>query len=142
MRGPLRRINYDRKLTRPIKLADGTRLKTLKDAADVLADRFTTATKWDTLEFAIERLITAGESGNRDDIAKATEQVEIVLRERPLLYVDAMRRDQSTPRARDQPTFDAPSNCPARAGPQVRKVSYIVGKSNAWFPPNCRELIE
>ena len=28
MRGPLRRINYDRKLTRPIKLADGARLKT------------------------------------------------------------------------------------------------------------------
>ena len=57
----------------------------MKDAADVLADRFTTATKWDTLEIAIERLIAAGESGNRDDVAKATEQVEIVLRGRPLL---------------------------------------------------------
>jgi hypothetical protein len=42
-------------------------------------------TKKDTLEIAIERLITACESGKRDEIAKATEQVEIVLRGRRLL---------------------------------------------------------
>jgi len=85
MRGPLRRINYDRKLPRSIKLADGTRLTTLKDAADVLANRFATVTKWDTLEIAIERLITAGDSGKRSDIMRATEQIEIVLRGRWLM---------------------------------------------------------
>ena len=57
----------------------------MKDAADVLADRFTTVTKWDTLEIAIERLIITGESGKRTDIEAATEQVEIVLRGRRLM---------------------------------------------------------
>jgi hypothetical protein len=42
-------------------------------------------TAWGPLEIAIEMLITAGESGKRDDIEAATEQVEIVLRGQRLL---------------------------------------------------------
>ena len=60
-------------------------LTTLKDAADVLANRFATVTKWDTLEIAIEQLIAAGDSGKRSDIMRATEQIEIVLRGRWLM---------------------------------------------------------
>jgi len=77
--------NYDRKLTRPITLADGTRLKTLKDAADFFGNQFSTVTHWAPLEIAIEMLIAAGQSGKRADIAAATDQVEIVLRGRRLL---------------------------------------------------------
>jgi hypothetical protein len=77
--------NYDRRLTRPIKLADGTRLAMIKDAANFFAKEFMTVTRWAPLEIANQLLITAGQSGKRDDIAAATEQVEIVLRERGLL---------------------------------------------------------
>ena len=35
-----RSANYDRRLARPIKLADGTWLKTIKDAADFFAKDF------------------------------------------------------------------------------------------------------
>ena len=77
--------NYDRRLTRPIQLADGTRLKTLKDAVDFFGNQFSTVTRWGPLEIATEMLIAAGQTGKRKDIAAATEQVEIVLRERRLL---------------------------------------------------------
>ena len=80
-----RSASYDRRLTRPIKLADGTWLKTIKDAADYFAKQFSTLTAWGPLETAVEMLITAGESGKRDDIEAATEQVEIVLRGRQLI---------------------------------------------------------
>jgi len=80
-----RSANYERHLSRPINLADGTRLKTLKDAADFFAKQLSTVTAWGPLEIAIERLITAGESGKRDDVEAATEQVEIVLRGRRLM---------------------------------------------------------
>ena len=80
-----RSSNYDRRLTRPIKLADGTWLKTIKDAADYFAKEFASVTAWGPLETAVEMLITAGESGKRDDVEAATEQVEIVLRERRLI---------------------------------------------------------
>ena len=77
--------NYERHLAHPINLADGTRLKTLKDAADFFGNQFSTVTGWGPLEIAVERLIVAGESGNREDIEAATEQVKVVLRERRLL---------------------------------------------------------
>ena len=48
--------------------------------------------KWSTLE-AIERLITAGESGKRAEIAKATARIEFVLRGRSLLDRDQAPRD-------------------------------------------------
>ena len=57
--------NYDRRLTRPIKLADGTWLKTIKDAADFFAKEFATVTAWGPLEIAIERPI---ERSNSEEI--------------------------------------------------------------------------
>ena len=57
--------NYDRRLTRPIQLADGTRLKTLKDAADFFGNQFSTVTRWGPLEIATEMLIAAGQTGKR-----------------------------------------------------------------------------
>jgi hypothetical protein len=54
---PRRRPNYDRKLTRTLALADGTRLMTLRDAADLFSERFGTVTQWRTLEGAIERVL-------------------------------------------------------------------------------------
>ena len=67
-------------------LADGTRLVNLKDAADLLTgERFVGVTKWVALDRAIELVTAAGELGGRDRIKAATDQVEIVLRERHML---------------------------------------------------------
>ena len=60
--------NYDRKLTRRIVLDDGTRIVTLRDAANLFAERFATVTRWRVLEIAIERLIAAAESAERDKV--------------------------------------------------------------------------
>ena len=79
-------VNYSRRFARPITLADGTRLVTLKDAADLLTgERFVGVTKWAALDRAIELVTAAGELGGRDRIKAATDQVEIVLRERHML---------------------------------------------------------
>ena len=44
-------VNYSRRFARPIKLADGTRLFTLKDAAELLTgERFVGVTKWAALD--------------------------------------------------------------------------------------------
>jgi hypothetical protein len=40
---PRRAPNYDRKLARRITLEDGTKLTTLRDAANLFAERFATA---------------------------------------------------------------------------------------------------
>jgi hypothetical protein len=77
---------YPYRLTRRITLADGTRLVNLKDAADLLTgERFVGVTKWAALDRAIELVTAAGELGGRDRIKAATDQVEIVLRERHML---------------------------------------------------------
>ena len=44
--------NYDRKLTRRIVLQDGTRLVTLRDAANLFAKRFANVKRWRLLERA------------------------------------------------------------------------------------------
>jgi len=72
--------NYDRKLTRRIVLDDGTRIMTLRDAANLFAERFATVTNWRLLEIAIERLIAAAESAERDTIKAATDAIQCVLR--------------------------------------------------------------
>jgi hypothetical protein len=79
-RRPHRAPNYDRKLTRRIVLDDGTRIVTLRDAADLFAERFATVKSWRLLEIAIERLITAAESAERDAIKAATDAIQCVLR--------------------------------------------------------------
>ena len=77
--------NYDRKLTRRITLEDGTKLATLRDAANVFADRFATVTSWRVLEIAIERLIAAAESAEHNKVKAATDAIERVLRARRVL---------------------------------------------------------
>ena len=77
--------NYNRKLTRRIVLDDGTRIVTLRDAADLFAERFATVKRWRLLEIAIERLIAAAESAERDKVKAATDAIERVLRARRLL---------------------------------------------------------
>ena len=79
-RRPHRAPNYDRKLTRRIVLDDGKRITTLRDAANLFAERFATVTNWRLLEIAIERLITAAESAERDTIKAATDAIQCVLR--------------------------------------------------------------
>src|SRR6187402_422956 len=73
---PRRAPNYDRKLSRRIVLDDGTKLATLRDAADLFAERFSTVTSWRVLEIAIERLIAAAESAGRDKVKAATDAIE------------------------------------------------------------------
>jgi hypothetical protein len=71
---------YDRHLARLLVLEDGTRLRTLKDAADALTNMPNTIRAWGALERAIELLLVAAQSGTREDIVAATDQIEIVLR--------------------------------------------------------------
>jgi hypothetical protein len=79
-------VNYSRRFARPIRLADGTRLFTLKDAADLLTgERFVGVPKWAALEHAIELVLEAGEHGGRHRLKVAADQIEIVLRVRGLL---------------------------------------------------------
>ena len=82
---PRRAPNYDRKLTRRIVLDDGGRISTLREAANLFAERFATVTSWRLLELAIERLIAAAESSKRDTVKIATDSIERVLRARRFL---------------------------------------------------------
>ena len=86
MSKPPRRPNYRRKLARPHTLADGNKLVTLRDAANVLLYVFGSVnTRPGALDHASRRLLTAATSGTRADIEAATDQLEIVLRWRQLL---------------------------------------------------------
>ena len=67
-------------LTRPLLLADGTTLRTLKDAGDCLAERFTTIHHAPPLQDAIVLLMRASASGEQGDIEAATKQMGAVLR--------------------------------------------------------------
>ena len=71
--------NYDRKLARRITLADGTKLITLRDAANLFATQFPTVKSWRLLELAIDRLIAAAESAKRDTVKIATNSIERVV---------------------------------------------------------------
>jgi hypothetical protein len=77
--------NYDRKLTRRIVLGDGRTVTTLRDAVNLLSERFGTVARSRTLELAIERLIAAAESAERGTVKNATDAIERVLRARRLL---------------------------------------------------------
>lgn len=85
-------MTWDRKLARALDLADGTRLRTLREAADWLIEHYDRPVtdnpnnKRDlgimTVTHARDLLITAAASGRREDIALATDQVERVLMRR------------------------------------------------------------
>ena len=75
-----RRANYQRKLARPLTLADGTTLVPLRDAANVLLDAANARSGG--LVDTIWSLRTAAETGKRSDIAEATDLIERALRDR------------------------------------------------------------
>ena len=78
--------NYERRLTRVIVLKDGRRLRTLKDAADVVLDVFGSVNaRGGHVDSTIERLLAAADTGTRADIATATDSVQRLLSVRHLL---------------------------------------------------------
>ena len=77
------RTNYQRKLARPLTLADGTQLVTLRDAANGLLDAANVRSGG--LDNAVRLLSLAAETRMRADIVAATDAVERVLRARRLL---------------------------------------------------------
>ena len=81
-----RRTDYQRKLTRHVVLADGTKLVTLRDAANVLLDVFSSVNAPSGVpDYAIRLLFKAAETGKRADIAAATDAIKRVLGARRLL---------------------------------------------------------
>jgi len=77
--------DYGRKLSRPITVADGRVLTTLKHAADLIREEFGAVNlKWGALDDAIVLLIEAAEHGG-EKIEAATSQLELVVHERRLL---------------------------------------------------------
>ena len=83
-----RRTNYQRKLARPLTLADGTQLVTLRDAANMLLDVFGAVNAPSgglQPHHAIGSLLKAAGTGKPSDIAEATDTIERVLRNRRLL---------------------------------------------------------
>ena len=83
-RRPRHAPNYDRKLTRRITLADGTKLATLRDAAKSIRRAVRDVKSWPLLEVAIGRLIVAAGDSKRDKAQAATEAIECVLRDQRL----------------------------------------------------------
>ena len=81
-----RALNFQRNLARTITLADGRHLKSLHDARTVLLDVFGSVNARSALDHAVPFLLLAAETGKRDDLAAATEQIEHVLRDRRLLW--------------------------------------------------------
>lgn len=78
-------MSWTRKLARPLRLADGTTLTTLKDAGALLAERMPPSLQWAALDHAARLLMHAAETGKRADIEAATDQVAIVLLEYRLM---------------------------------------------------------
>ena len=75
------RPNFKRNLARTITLANGRKLKSLDDARTVILDGFGSVNaRSGALDHAIRLLLTAAETGKRDDIAAATTAIERVLR--------------------------------------------------------------
>jgi hypothetical protein len=77
------RANYRRKLAHVIVLADGSKLVTLRDAANVLLDAANARSGG--FDHAIGSLLTAAETGKRADLVEATGSIERALRARRLL---------------------------------------------------------
>ena len=79
------RMPWHRKLSRPLTLKDGARLEMLSDVRSLFLDRFANVTDSAALAYAGELLLNAAETGKRTDIAAATDQIELVLRQKRLL---------------------------------------------------------
>lgn len=74
---------WNSKLTRPLVFADGRELVTLRDAAALLLEKFSTITYTEPLTVAL--LMKASDRSTHADIEAATNQLERVLRWRYLL---------------------------------------------------------
>jgi hypothetical protein len=73
-------------LSKPITLADGCVLETLGDVGRLLtSDRFNGVSRSPALEYALELLLKASETGDLLDIQVAAAQATIALHERKLL---------------------------------------------------------
>ena len=77
-------LHWDKPLQGAIVLKDGRELSTLRDLAEFVAS-FPRASKHDPLEYLLELLVTAAQTGKPKDIAAAASQMEIVLRIRALI---------------------------------------------------------
>ena len=77
------RTNYQRTLAHVVVLTDGTKLVTLRDAANVLLDAANARSGG--LDNAIRLLLTAAGTRKGADVSAATDAVERVLRDRRLL---------------------------------------------------------
>ena len=77
-------LDWSRKLARVLVLDNDTKLVTLRDAANLLTERFGTVTSWRVIEL-IEQLMQAAASGTPADIMAATDAIERVLRDGRLL---------------------------------------------------------
>ena len=79
-------LNFQRNLARTITLADGRQLKSLHDARELVLDVFGSVNaRSGALGHAIKLMLAAAESGGKQNIAAATDQIERVLRDRRLM---------------------------------------------------------
>lgn len=69
----------DYKLARVITLDDGTKLRTIADAAAAIEKKYPPSLQWDPLAHAIRLLETAAKRGKKSDIVAATDQLAMVL---------------------------------------------------------------
>lgn len=69
----------DRRLSKIIKLEDGTTLRTIADAAAAIERLYPPSLRWDPLDHAKRLLTTAAETGKAKDLDAATDQLAMVL---------------------------------------------------------------
>ena len=77
-------LHWDKPLRGAIVLKDGRELSTLRDLAEFVASLPRTS-KDGPLEYLLELLLSAADTGKPKDIAAAASQMEIVLRVRALI---------------------------------------------------------
>jgi len=65
-----------------VKLASGVELVTLRDAAEFVRDNLRGVVESSVLEHICELLLAAAERGRVEDCHRATEEVELLLKQR------------------------------------------------------------
>jgi hypothetical protein len=81
-RAKKRAADWSIKLTRSLTMQDGAKLVTLADAREILVKCFETLAQSAPVALAMERVMTAAETGTFADRKAATDQVALVLRRR------------------------------------------------------------
>jgi hypothetical protein len=109
-RAKKRQADWSAKLTSSLVLKDGTKLVTLADARGALLIRyFERGIESAAVAQAIERLLTAAETGSFTDREAATDQVEIVLRWPQCIEPSGLKLIQAGPLALFAPGDSPPS---------------------------------